>query len=252
METVTIFNRKGGAAKTVTAWTLGAGLMRKRKKVLFVDLDSQQNLSFDLKAETDRLTALDVLTGEAAAADVIQHTQNGDIIPAGATLAGADILLTGNGKEYRLKEALTPLTGLYDFVVIDTPSALGTATTNALTAANAVVIPAQAEIHSLQGIGLLADTIATIRNHTSNKGLYIDGILLTRYAARAVLSRDMRDNLAEVAKALHTRLYSEPIRECIALKEAEAQQIDIFNYAPKSNAAKDYNSFLREFMKGRG
>lgn len=252
METIAIVNRKGGAGKTVTAWTLGAGLMKKRKKVLFVDLDSQQNLSYDIVADTDGLTAIDVLTGEAAAEDVIQHTQNGDIIPAGATLAGADILLTDNGKEYRLKEALKTLTGQYDYVIIDTPPALGTVTTNALTAANAVIIPAQAEIHSLQGIGLLADTIAAIRNHTNNKSLYIDGILLTRYTARAVLSRDMRDSLANVARALHTRLYSEPIRECIAVKEAEAQQTDIFSYAPKSNAAKDYNSFLREFMKGRG
>lgn len=251
METIAIVNRKGGAGKTVTAWTLGAGLMKKRKKVLFVDLDSQQNLSYDIMADTSGLTAIDMLTGEASAEEIIQRTQNGDIIPAGATLAGADIMLTDNGREYRLKEALQPLAGQYDYVILDTPPALGTITTNALTAANAVIIPAQAEVHSLQGIGLLADTIATIRKHTSNKNLYIDGILLTRYNARAVLSRDMRDNLADIASALHTRLYTDPIRECIAVKEAEALQTDIFKYAPKSNAAKDYSNFIKEFMKGR-
>lgn len=247
METIAIINRKGGVGKTATAQALGAGLKKKGSKVLYVDLDSQTNLTYGLEADAGQLSSMDVLTGSAKAADAIQHTAQGDIIPASEDLAGADAVIKDTGKEYRLREALEDLAGSYDYAIIDTPAALGTLTVNALTAAQSIIIPVQADIYSLQGIGQLNQTIEAVKKYC-NPALYIKGILITRYNGRAILSKDMQSNFEEAAAQLNTKLYKTPIRECISIKEAQASQQDIYSYAPKSNAAKDYNAFIEEFL----
>ena len=244
MEVIAIVNRKGGVGKTATAQALGAGLIRKGCSVLYIDLDSQTNLTYGLGADPARLNSMDVLTGEATAQEAIQHTQQGDAIAGSEALAGADAAIVGTGKEYRLKEALEGLQ--YDYCIIDTPAALGTLTVNALTAADSVIIPVQAEVYSLQGIGQLNKAIEAVKKYCNNS-LRIRGILLTRYNGRAILSRDMQSNLEAAAEKLSTRLYGTPIRECVSIKEAQAQQQDIFSYAPRSNAAKDYAAFIAEF-----
>lgn len=246
MEIVAIVNRKGGVGKTATAQALGAGLIRKGCSVLYIDLDSQTNLTYGLGADAAGLSSMDVLTGEATAQDAIQHTPQGDVIAGAEALAGADAAIDGTGKEYRLKEALEGLQ--YDYCIIDTPAALGTLTVNALTAADSVIIPVQAEVYSLQGIGQLSKTIEAVKKYC-NHDLYIRGILITRYNGRAIISRDMQSNLEEAAQQLKTRLYSTPIRECVSIKEAQAQQQDIYSYAPRSNAAKDYAAFIEEFTE---
>ncbi len=247
MEAVAIVNRKGGVGKTATAQALGAGLIRKKKKVLYIDLDSQTNLTYGTGASLDGFNSMDILTGDATAEQAIQKTPQGDVIAGTEALAGADATIDGTGKEYRLKEAIEGLK--YDYIIIDTPAQLGTLTVNALTAADSVIIPVQAEVYSLQGIGLLNKTIEAVKKYC-NPALSIRGILITRYNGRAVISKDMQGNLAEVAEQLKTRLYSTPIRECISIKEAQAQQTDIFSYAPRSNAALDYEAFIKEFTKG--
>lgn len=248
MKTIAIISRKGGVGKTATAQALGAGLVKRGKKVLFIDLDSQANLTFTTGAKFGQTNSLDILTGEATAEEAIQSTKQGDIIASCENLAGADIILTDTGKEYRLKEALEPLKRKYDYAIIDTPAALGTLTVNALTAADFAIIPVQAEIFSVQGIGQLKNTLENVRKYC-NKQLKVKGVLITRYNGRATLSQDMQDNLNEAAKQLKTALFSTPIRECISVKEAQAMQQDIFSYAPKSNAAKDYDLFVDEFLK---
>ena len=247
MEVVAIVNRKDGVGKTATAQALGAGLLRKKKKVLYIDLDSQTNLTYGLGASVSGLTSMEVLTGEATAQEAIQKTAQGDIIAGTEALAGADAIIDGTGKEYRLKEAIDGLQ--YDYIIIDTPAQLGTLTVNALTASNSVIIPVQAEIYSLQGIGQLNKAIEAVKKYC-NKDLSIRGILITRYNGRAVISKDMQANLQEAAEQLNTRLYSTPIRECVSIKEAQASQTDIYSYAPRSNAAKDYEAFIKEFTKG--
>ena len=246
MEVIAIVNRKGGVGKTATAQALGAGLARKKKKVLYIDLDSQTNLSYGLGADAAGLSSMDVLLGEATAQEAIQHTPQGDVIAGSEALAGADAAIDGTGKEYRLKEAIDGLQ--YDYIIIDTPAQLGTLTVNALTAANSVVIPVQAEVYSLQGIGQLSKTIEAVKKYC-NRDLYIRGILITRYNGRAVISKDMQSNLKDAAEQLKTKLYSTPIRECVSIKEAQAIQQDIYTYAPRSNAAKDYEAFIKEFTE---
>ena len=201
-----------------------------------------------MKADTSGLTALDVLTQQATAAEVIQHTALGDIIPASPALAGADAVITATGKEYRLKEALEPVKGSYDYIVIDTPPALGVLTINALTACHSAVIPAQADIYSLQGINQLYTTIDTVRKYC-NPSLSIKGILLTRYSARSILSRELAEVIEQTAQRFNTQLFSTPIRETVAVREAQASQQDIYSYAPKSNAAADYTAFVAELLE---
>ena len=146
------------------------------------------------------------------------------------------------------KESLESILETYDYCILDCPPALGVLTINALTACNSVIVPAQADIYSLQGIGQLVQTINTVHRYT-NRDIIIKGLLITRYNARAVLSRDMTDLLEDTAEQLNSKLYKTKIRECIALKECQASKQDIFIYNPKSNAAADYTAFVDEVLE---
>ena len=250
MLTIAIINQKGGVGKSTTAGAIGGGLSLKGAKVLYIDLDPQCNLSYLMEAEISGLaqpSALDILQGTAGA-NAIQHTAQGDIIAASPALSGADIVLTATGKEYRLREALEGLQRHYDYCIIDTPPALGILTVNALTACNGCIIPAQADFLSLQGIGQLHGTIETVRKYC-NPGLKVYGIVLTRYSARAVITREVTARMEETAASLNTKLYKTRIRECTAIKEAQAMRQPIYEYAPKSNAAADYMALVEEIKE---
>lgn len=243
----TITNQKGGAGKTTTALAVAAGLSLKGYSVLSIDLDAQSNMTYTAGAKADGATALGVLTGEIRAGDAIQKTESGGIIPASKALAGADAFITDTGKEYRLKEALEPIRGEYDYIIIDTPPALGILTINALTACDSVIIPAQADIYSLQGISQLNSTIETVKRYC-NRDLSIMGIVLTRFSSRSIISREVAEMLEQTAEQLHTKLYKAKIRECTAIKEAQATKQNIFSYAPKSNATADYKALVDEIL----
>ena len=243
-----VINQKGGVGKSTTAEALSAGLFLKGFKTLAIDLDAQGNMTYTAKASTEGSTALGVLMGEVRPETAIQHTENsGDIIAASKALAGADAFIKETGKEYRLKETLESLQGMYDYIIIDTPPALGILTINALTACNSVIIPAQADIYSLQGIEQLAETIKPVRKYC-NPSLHIAGILLTRYSPRAVLSREVAEIAGQLAEKLGTRVFNTAIRENISVKEAQISQTSLFDYAPNSNAAKDYQAFIEELL----
>lgn len=250
MKIIAVANQKGGVAKTTTAFAIGAGLSLKGKRVLYIDLDAQTNLSYVMEADATGLTgisSLDVLEGKTTAAAAIQHTPHGDIIASSPALAGADAVLMQVGKEYRLKEALEGLCGEYDYVIIDTPPALGILTINALTACHGCIIPAQADIYSLQGISQLFGTLQTVKKYC-NRDLKVMGILLTRYNGRAIISREAAEMIEQAADQMESRLYSSRIRECTALKEAQAVRQDIYTYAPHSNAAADYMALVEEIL----
>lgn len=246
-EVIAIINQKGGVGKSTTVHAMGAALRLKGFKTLFIDLDAQGNLTHVLNAGQGELTVMDILTGQAPAAAVIETTPQGDVIPHSPALTGADTALTATGKEFILKEALAEIQDRYDYILIDTPPALGILTINALTAATAAVIPAQADIFSLQGISQLSATLAAVRKYT-NPGLKIAGIVLTRYNNRTVLSRDIADMIADMAAKLDTKVFAAKIREGVALRETQVYKQDIFSYAPKSNAAADYRALVAEML----
>lgn len=246
-KTIAVLNRKGGVGKTATAHALGAGLSLRGYKTLFIDLDSQCNLSYSLDALQRPLSSMEILTKTATAEEAIARTEGGDIIPASPSLALADKVIDGKRKEYRLREALEPLSSKYDYIVIDTPPALGVLSTNALTASDLIIIPSMADAYSLQGIGLLFEAIQAVKRYT-NPSLEVEGILLTRYKGRAILPRDMKENAEGIAEEIGTKVFDTPIRECIAIQEAQARQKDIYSYDKRSNATADYNAFLDELL----
>lgn len=251
MRTIAVANRKGGVGKTTTAAALVSGLTLKGYRVLAVDLDAQRNLTSTMQARSDSKTALGVLTGDITAREAIRHTDSGDIIPASKALSGADATLTETGKEYRLKESLELVSGEYDYCIIDCPPALGILTVNALTAADGVVIPAQADIYSLEGIEDLQETIQPVKRYC-NAGLTIEGILLTRYSSRSVLSRDVTTIAEQLAEKLGTTVFKTTIREAVAVKEAQISQESLFSYAPKAKVTEDYRAFVDEILEREG
>lgn len=249
LKIISVINQKGGVGKTTTAHALGAWLQNKQhQKVLFIDLDQQGNLTYSANASHSVNNALDLLTKAKFNPTAVQTTTTEfNIIPSDPMLANIEAMLTTTGREYRLKEALADIKE-FDYLVIDTPPNLNILTINALTASNYALIPAQADIFSVQGITQLGQTIDTVQKYT-NKDLKILGIILTRYSNRNILSRDLQQVIANTAKSIHTKAYTQFIREAVAIKEAQALRQDIFSYDPKGNATQDYDNLFNEIWQ---
>ena len=249
MKTLAIINQKGGVGKSTTALAIGQGLALEGKKVLFVDLDAQGNLTYALGADTRGKNAIVVLQEPSTIKEKLVSVKYGDLLVSTPHLATADNTLIFTGKEYKLKEALDTVKDRYDVCIIDTPPALSILLINALTACNGAIIPATADIFSLQGISQLYNTIDAVKTYC-NRDLKVLGILLTRYKARSTLTKEITELLAETARQIDTKVYDTKIRECIALAEAETIKQSVYEYAPKSNASKDYKAFLEELKGG--
>lgn len=245
MKVIAVANRKGGVGKTTTAHMITAGLSMYGYRALAIDLDAQRNLTGIMRASGKKGSVFGVLTQDTKIEAVIEHTPDGDIVPASKALSGADAVLSETGKEYRLREALEPLKDRYDYIVIDCPPALGILTVNALTAADSVLIPVQADIFSVQGVQDLWETVEAVRKYC-NKDLKIEGILLTRYNGRTIISREVKTLMGELAGRIGTKLFDTTIREASAVKEAQIKRINVFSYSPAGGVTGDYRSFLTE------
>ena len=135
----------------------------------------------------------------------------------------------------------------YDYIIIDTPPALGVLTINALTIADRVIIPAQADLFSLEAIKQLCSTIDVVKKYTNPK-IKVEGVLLTRYSPRSIISQELKDLIEDTAKAIQAKVFNKPIREAVAIKEAQATHTDIFTYAPDSKVAGDYKHLIDELL----
>lgn len=255
MITVTITNQKGGVGKTTTAHILSAGLAKQGFRVLAIDIDPQTNLTYTAGIEPQNTEATLYSFFKRTASPSIQAalpTEAGFfIIPGSLDLAGADMEFTQTGREYMLKEALQPLEESFDYCIIDTPPTLGILTVNALTASQKVIVPMGADIYSLQGLSQLQGLIDNVKRY-SNHDLTIDGLLLTKYSPRAIINRQLKESLQEVAKQLQTKVYNTAIREAVAIKEVQFLQSNIFTEYPNANVTQDYTAFIKEFLKGDG
>lgn len=246
---ITVTNQKGGVSKSTTSQNLGAGLASRGYKVLLIDLDAQANLSLSCGVKEPQKTVYTILKDKTQTKACIKPVkENLWLIPASLALSTADLELNEVGKEYRLAEALEAVKGEYDYIIIDTPPALSILTVNALTVADKVIIPAQADLFSLEAIKQLNSTIETIKRYT-NKNLTIAGILLARYNNRNILTQELTEVLNTTADYLKTKVFKSTIREAIAIKEAQARKQDIFEYAPESNVACDYMGLVEEVIK---
>lgn len=242
-----IINQKGGVGKTTTAHALATGLQMRGYHVLTIDADPQGSISGTMQAAKNRPGMYDLLKG---ATDVIQHTEQGDVISSSVNLIGADREFTDLGREYLLREAIQKIDG-YDHIVIDCPPAIGIITLNALTAATDVIIPVGADIYSLEGVGQLFDTISKVRRF-SNPQLRVAGMLICRKAGRAVLTGQFTQTIGNIAQQQKVHLYTQTIREAVAIREAQAMHESIFKSHSKAAVAADYTAFIDEYIAQEG
>lgn len=247
---ISIANRKGGVGKTTTAAAMASCLQKKNFNVLLIDLDSQCNLSSNVGADVYGKTILDVFLGKSKTKDTIRPSSICDIIPGSLDFGKInDALGNKTGREYRLLENLVSISSDYDFVICDTPPELGLATTNALTASDDVIIPTTAESFALDGVAQLYDSIQDVWKYT-NHDLRIAGILITLYNSRAVLSRNMHDELEKMAKKMDTKVFKQTIRRSISVAEAQQEAQDLLEYAKNATATNDYEAWIDEYLKG--
>jgi chromosome partitioning protein len=245
---ISVSNQKGGVGKTTTTCSVAAGLKKRGFRVLAVDLDPQGNLGFSVGADTETsATIYDVLKGEVKLQYAIQRTPAMDIIISSILLSGIELEFTGAGREYLLKEALRPVQEMYDYILLDTPPALGILTINAFTASDTIVVPMLSDIFSLQGIAQLCETVERVRKYC-NPGLSVAGILLTRFNPRTLLGREVRGTAELIAQDLHIRVFDADIRNSITASEAQSVQKSLFDYAPHCSITRDYDKFISELL----
>ena len=255
---ITVTNQKGGTGKTSTSLFLSYGLAFKGYKVLLIDLDSQADASFSTGISYDATrTSLEVILGDTDIKDAIVSVPTKkdaalNLIPASANLSSLDIQLVKRqliDAQYNLSEALKLIKSNYDFIIIDTPPAISMAVLNALTSSDYVIVPTQADIYGLKGLGKLAGTINSIQRH-SNPDIKVLGILLGRYNYRTNFTKAITDMLNNTSKRLHTKVFDTKIREAIAIKEAQGERTNLFEYAPKAKVTQDVNKFINEVLGG--
>lgn len=246
MKIIAVANQKGGIGKTTTALALSSGLQRLGKKVLLVDLDPQANASDTYRAQIEGVgTAYDLLVN--ADTDCIQSTDMGDIIAGDPSLKDASKLLDGVSASYRLRKGLVSIAPNYDYVILDTPPALSVLLTNALTAADTLVIPLTSDRYGLQGLMQLWETIRDVREFT-NPGLHIAGLLLVKYR-KTTLAKAVDESLPQYAEMFGTKIFETTIRESIEARKAQAARHGLFAFAPRCTTARDYEAFIKELLK---
>ena len=236
---IAVANQKGGVAKTTTVHTLAEALTERGRRVLMVDLDPQACLTYAAGYDPDRLdqTIHDVFLGRAQAGDVIIEREGPDLLPSSIDLAGSEIhLLTKTGREFVLARALTDVKDRYDLVLIDCGPSLGILTVNALTAADTVLIPFQAETLSDRGVGQLLDTINDVRHYT-NERLGVLGGIATMFDARTNLGRRI---LEEVKEVHGLTIIDPPIPRSVRVAEAPGEGVSVLRHARRSRSAEAY------------
>jgi len=243
-----VANQKGGVAKTTTVVNLAAALVERSQRVLVVDLDAQACATFSLGLDPEdlELTGADAFMAKEPTrpvAALVVHTDDGvDLLPAAIDLAGADRALAGvPGREYVVRDALAPLTASYDWILLDCSPSLGIITINALTAAQAVLVPLQCETLSHRGVGQLMETIADVQRLT-NPDLRILGVLPTLFDGRTTHAKAV---LADLGPRYGVRVFS-PISRSIRFAEAPAAGRSIMATASGSKGAKDYRVLALE------
>jgi chromosome partitioning protein len=245
---VAVANQKGGVAKTTTVHTLAEALADLGNRVLMVDLDPQACLTFATGADPDALdiTVHDVFMGRASVTDVIMNRDDApDLVPSSIDLAGSEIhLLTKTGREFVLKRGLKDVAGHYDIILLDCGPSLGILTVNALTAADTVVIPFQAETLSDRGVGQLLETIDDVRNYT-NENLTVTGGIATMYDSRTKLGRRV---VAQIEEIHGLTLIEPPIPRSVRVAEAPGEGASVLSHAWGSRAAEAYREVAKNLV----
>lgn len=247
---IAIANQKGGVGKTTTSVNLAASLGVLEKKVLLIDADPQANATSGLGVDVEsvEIGSYQLIEHSASAEECIIKTSapNVDIIPSHIDLVAIEIeLVDKDEREYMLRKAIQHLKNSYDYILIDCAPSLGLLTLNALTAADAVIIPIQCEYFALEGLGKLLNTIKSVQK-LHNKELDIEGMLLTMYDSRLRLSNQV---VEEVQKHFSNMVFETIIQRNVKLGEAPSFGESIINYDVASKGASNYLSLAQEIIK---
>lgn len=237
-------NHKGGTGKTTSSINIGAGLAKKGLKVLLLDIDSQANLTEGLGKGDPELSVYDSIR-ENKKLPIINVSENLDLVPSSIDLLGAEMEIVSKiGREQIIDKLLKPHRPNYDYVIIDCPPSVGLLTINAMVASDTILLPLQGEYFAYKGVDRLLGIVQEVRENLNEK-LEIGGVFITQINPNRILTKTIVEKLTEDLK---DKVFDTKIRINVALAEAQLQGQTIFDYAPESNGAKDYEMLVEEIL----
>ena len=247
---IAVANQKGGVGKTTSAVNIAAALGFNKKKTLLIDVDPQGNATsgVGIDKRSCKFTTYDLLVADTKAQEIIVATpfENLFVMPSGIDLAAAELeILDFENRAYRMKQAIVSIKQDFDYIVIDCPPSLGLITTNALTAADTILVPIQCEYYALEGLSQLMNTVRRVKRQY-NPHIDIEGVLLTMYDGRLNLTQQV---VAEVKRFFPKKVFSTVIPRTVRLSEAPSFGMPVIYFDKSSKGTHAYLDLAKEIIR---